>query len=68
MGLQRIPRQGESRRRLSLRPDVSGSGDEKPSWLRRIGWMVLLWAAGVATVGLVAIVIRIVMTAAGLTV
>ncbi|MGO4682325.1 DUF2474 domain-containing protein [Hyphomicrobium sp. 2TAF46] len=42
------------------------TGIEKPSWLRRIGWLVLLWAAGVATVGVVAIVIRIFMTAAGL--
>lgn len=64
MGVQRVSRQSESRGRLSLRPD--GTGIEKPSWLRRIGWLVLLWAAGVATVGVVAIVIRIFMTAAGL--
>ena len=44
----------------------TGSGGGKPSWLRRIGWMVLLWAAGVAAVGLVAIIIRILMNAAGL--
>ncbi|HET6387739.1 DUF2474 domain-containing protein [Hyphomicrobium sp.] len=51
-----------------MRPQGSGtgSGDGKPSWLRRVGWMVLLWAAGVATVGLVAILIRILMNAAGL--
>lgn len=68
MGLQRVPRQGETWRRLPLRPQGSGtgSGDGKPSWLRRVGWMVLLWAAGVATVGLVAILIRILMNAAGL--
>lgn len=41
---------------------------EKPSWLRRIGWLVLIWAAGVATVGVVAVLIRILMTAAGMTV
>jgi len=47
-----------------LRP--AGTEIAKPSWLRRIGWLVLLWAAGVATVGVAAIVIRIFMTAAGL--
>ncbi|MBS0267740.1 MAG: DUF2474 domain-containing protein [Proteobacteria bacterium] len=64
MGVQRVPRQGESRRRLSLKS--ADTGIEKPSWLRRIGWLLLLWVAGVATVGVVAIAIRIFMTAAGL--
>ncbi len=64
MGVQRVPRQSESRGRLSLSP--TDTGIEKPSWLRRIGWLVLLWAAGVATVGVAAIIIRIFMTAAGL--
>ncbi|RUP08270.1 DUF2474 family protein [Hyphomicrobium sp.] len=64
MGVQRVPRQSESRGRLSLSP--AGTGTEKPSWLRRIGWLVLLWIAGVATVAVVAIVIRVFMTAAGL--
>jgi len=64
MGVQRVPRQSESRGRLSLRS--AGTEIEKSSWLRRIGWLVLLWAAGVATVGIVAVVIRIFMTAAGL--
>ncbi|WP_082072743.1 DUF2474 domain-containing protein [Hyphomicrobium sp. 99] len=40
--------------------------NERPSWVRRIGWLMVLWAGGVATVGVVAIVIRILMTAAGL--
>ena len=66
MGLQRVPRQSESRRGLSLRPQGSGTGGEKPSWWRRIGWLLLLWAAGVVTVGLVALLIRVFMTAAGL--
>lgn len=41
---------------------------EKPSWLRRIGWLVLIYAAGVATVGAAALLIRILMTASGMTV
>ena len=28
---------------------------EKPSWLSRIGWLVLIYAAGVATVGVAAV-------------
>lgn len=30
-------------------------------WWRRIGWFVLLWAAGVAAVGLVGLLIRAVL-------
>jgi hypothetical protein len=36
------------------------------SWGRRIGWLVGLWLAGVATLGLVALLLRIVMRLAGL--
>ena len=36
-------------------------------WLRRVGWLVLIWAASVAALGLVALLIRILMAAAGLT-
>lgn len=35
-------------------------------WLRRIGWLVLLWAGSVAALGLVAWLIRQFMNAAGL--
>lgn len=35
-------------------------------WLRRIGWLVVLWAAGVAALGIVALALRLVMQAAGL--
>ena len=37
-------------------------------WARRVGWMVLLWAAGVAVLAVVALVFRVVMTFAGMTV
>jgi Protein of unknown function (DUF2474) len=36
--------------------------------LKRIGWLLLLWALGVLSLGAVAIVLRLVMNAAGLTV
>jgi Protein of unknown function (DUF2474) len=35
-------------------------------WLGRAGWMALLWAGGVATLGLVALLLRLVMHAAGM--
>lgn len=34
---------------------------------KRFGWMVLLWAASVAALGVVALIIRVLMHAAGLT-
>ena len=37
-----------------------------PLWLRRLGWMVALWAGGVAALFLVASLIRLVMHAAGM--
>lgn len=36
-------------------------------WLRRLGWLALIWAASVAVLGGVALAIRIVMNMAGLT-
>ena len=35
-------------------------------WLRRVGWLVVLWAGGVAALGVVALLLRFVMRAAGL--
>jgi hypothetical protein len=35
-------------------------------WLRRLGWMALRWAGGVAALGAVALFLRVVMQAAGL--
>jgi len=37
------------------------------SWAKRIGWLILLWAAGVLAVGVVAVAFRILMNLAGLT-
>lgn len=37
-----------------------------PQWLRRLGWMAVLWASGVAALAAVAGLIRLVMRAAGM--
>lgn len=38
----------------------------KHSWLRRIGWLILIWSASVAVLGIFAGLFRIFMTLAGL--
>ncbi len=35
-------------------------------WWKRLGWLLLIWAAGVATLGVVAGLIRLTMHAQGL--
>jgi hypothetical protein len=35
--------------------------DSQPPLLQRLGWFVLLWLAGIAAVGLVALLIRSVL-------
>jgi hypothetical protein len=35
-------------------------------WVRRLGWLVALWLAGVAALGIVAWLIRLLMHAAGM--
>lgn len=37
------------------------------TWLRRVGWLVLIWAASVLALGIVASVFKALMTLAGLT-
>jgi hypothetical protein len=37
-----------------------------PLWLRRLGWLVLLWACGVAALAALAWLLRLVMQAAGM--
>jgi Protein of unknown function (DUF2474) len=36
-------------------------------WLRRIGWLVLIWSASVAALGVAAFALRLLMSAAGMT-
>jgi Protein of unknown function (DUF2474) len=38
-----------------------------PSWLHRIGWLILIWTASVLGLALVAVLFRMLMSAAGLT-
>ena len=38
-----------------------------PTWLRRVGWLVLIWAASVLALGIVASAIKMLMMFAGLT-
>jgi hypothetical protein len=40
---------------------------ERPSWFRRIGWFVMLWALSVLSLCVVALLIRVLMTSAGMT-
>lgn len=35
-------------------------------WLRRLGWMLALWTGGVAALGVVAWLLRVLMHAAGM--
>jgi Protein of unknown function (DUF2474) len=37
-------------------------------WLRRVGWLILIWATSVAALGAVALVLRAIMSVAGMTV
>jgi hypothetical protein len=38
------------------------------TWLRRVGWLVVIWAASVLALGIVAGLIRVLMNLGGLTV
>lgn len=42
------------------------TGDQK-LWLRRVGWLVLIWISSVAALGVVAVLFRLLMNMAGLT-
>jgi Protein of unknown function (DUF2474) len=37
-------------------------------WLSRAGWLILIWAASVAALAVVALVLRAIMSVAGMTV
>jgi hypothetical protein len=47
-------------------PPERASHRSPPQWLRRLGWMLGLWAGGVAALWLVASLIRAIMHAAGM--
>lgn len=44
------------------------TGAKGQLWLRRVGWLVLIWGASVAALAAVAVVFRMMMGYAGLTV
>jgi hypothetical protein len=37
-------------------------------WLSRVGWLILIWATSVAALGAVALILRAIMSVAGMTV
>lgn len=37
-------------------------------WLLRVGWFILIWAASVAALGVAALVLRAIMSVAGMTI
>ena len=41
--------------------------DTRNKWLRRTGWLVLIWTASVMVIGLAAFFFRLIMQASGLT-
>jgi len=48
---------------MTAHPSAAGQ-----MWLRRVGWLVLIWAASVLALGVVSGLFRVVMNLAGLTV
>ena len=66
MVLLRLSRQGENGRGISLmriRPCYASR-----KWLNRVGWLILIWVTSVAALGTVALVLRAIMSVAGMTV
>lgn len=54
-------------RRSLRRTENSCASRPGALWVRRVGWLVLIWVASVAVLGVVALVFRAVMTLAGMT-
>ena len=47
---------------------MSSDKQDKKLWPRRIGWLVLIWIASVGVLAIVAVLFRLLMNMAGLTV
>lgn len=45
---------------------MQGGPADRPRWRNRLAWLILIWAAGVACMGLAAWLIKLLMRAAGL--
>lgn len=50
-----------------LDDEPSGTPAHSASWLRKIGWLVVIWGGSVSALGLVSLALRRFMQAAGLT-
>jgi hypothetical protein len=46
---------------------MSSVPPDRKLWLRRIGWLVLIWAGSIAALAVVALLFRLLMNLAGLT-
>jgi hypothetical protein len=47
---------------------MAAAARPRKPWLRRLGWMALIWMASVVTLAIVAMLFRLLMGFAGLTV
>ena len=47
---------------------MASDGQDRKLWPRRIGWLVLIWIASVGVLAIVAVLFRLLMNMAGLTV
>jgi hypothetical protein len=47
---------------------MNGAGEQRSAatWAKRLAWLVILWAFGVAVLGLILIALKLVMRLAGL--
>ena len=45
----------------------SRSRSASRKWLRRVGWLILIWATSVAALGAAALILRAMMSVAGMT-
>lgn len=47
---------------------MASEGRDRKLWPRRIGWLLLIWIASVGALAIVAVLMRLLMNMAGLTV
>ena len=59
MGLLGLPRQGEARERISLMPNKQNPGRSQRPLARRLLWFAALWLAGVGTVAVLSLGLRL---------